>query len=111
MKDCIFCKIIKAEIPTEIIYQDEQIIVFKDINPKAPVHLLIVPKKHLPSVNDLEEEDIQLIGKLVLVAKKMAKEQKVAKPGYRLIINSGPDSGQIVDHIHLHLLGGKSLRE
>lgn len=107
MKDCTFCKIVKGEMESEIVYQDDDFCVFKDVNPKAPIHLLIVPKKHIKSVNELDE--VNLAGKLVLLAKKLAQKQGIAKSGYRLIINTGPDSGQIVDHLHLHLFGGRPL--
>ena len=106
---CIFCKIVKKEIPSEICYQDEKILAFKDIAPKAPVHLLIIPKKHILSVDHLGKRDRELIGELFLVAKKLARKFKVDKTGYRLIFNVGKDAGQTIDHLHLHLLGGKKL--
>jgi len=109
MKDCLFCKIAKREIPSDIVYEDEDFISFKDINPIAPLHLLIVPKKHIPSINHLTPEDKELIGRLFLVAKKIAKEQGVAERGYRLIFNVGKEGGQAIEHLHLHLLGGKTL--
>lgn len=104
--DCLFCKIIKKEIPSEIVYEDDSFISFKDINPKAPVHLLIVPKEHIPSVNHLKEENKELIGDLFLLAKKIAQEQGIKETGYKLLFNVGRGGGQIVDHIHLHLMGG-----
>lgn len=106
---CLFCAIIKKEIPSEIVYEDIDLVVFKDINPKAPVHILIVPKKHIPTINDLAENDIELMGKLIYQAKIIAKEQGISESGYRLVFNCGRDAGQIVAHIHLHLLGGASL--
>ncbi|MCL0056736.1 histidine triad nucleotide-binding protein [Dehalococcoidia bacterium] len=109
MMNCIFCKIINKEIPADIVYQDDEIIAFKDIAPVAPVHLLIIPKKHILSVNNLELEDKELIGRLFLTARKIAKEQGVSETGYRLVINIGKDAGQTIDHLHLHLLGGKKL--
>lgn len=102
MSDCLFCKIVNREIPSEIVYEDENFLVFKDINPKAPVHLLIIPKKHIPSVNHLEIEDKILMGELILVAQKIARDKKLE--GYRLQINVGRPAGQLVDHLHLHLL-------
>lgn len=102
--ECLFCKIIKKQIPSEILYEDERIIAFKDINPKAPVHFLIVPKKHIPSVNHVEIQDKTLMGELILAAQKIAKERKLG--GYKLMINVGRDGGQIIDHLHLHLLSG-----
>ncbi|MDP3052188.1 MAG: histidine triad nucleotide-binding protein [bacterium] len=109
MKDCIFCKIIDKELPADILYEDNNVIVFKDIKPKAPLHILIVPKKHIPSINHLELEDKKLMGEMFLAAKKMAKKQGVAKTGYRLVFDTGKNAGQTVDHLHLHLLGGKKL--
>ena len=109
MTDCIFCKIAQKEIPTELLYEDEDVIAFNDIAPKSPVHILIVPKKHIDSVNNLEEENKELLGKLVLVAKDIAKEKGISETGYRLIFNPGRDAGQTVDHIHLHLMGGEKL--
>jgi len=109
MKDCIFCKIVDKEVPADILYEDNNVIVFKDIKPKAPLHILIVPKKHIPSINHLELEDKELIGEMFLAAKKMAKKQGVAKTGYRLVFDTGKNAGQTVDHLHLHLLGGKKL--
>ena len=107
--DCIFCKIAKKEIPAEIIYEDDVIMAFRDANPVAPVHILIIPKSHIPSINHLGLKDKTLIGELILVAQKIAREQKVDKSGYRLIINMGKDAGQTVDHLHLHLIGGHRL--
>jgi histidine triad (HIT) family protein len=90
-----------------MLYEDDKFIVFKDINPKAPIHLLIVPKKHISSINHLEIKDKELIGELFLTAKKIAKEQRVFKKGYKLVFNVGRGGGQLIDHIHLHLLSGK----
>ena len=109
MEQCIFCKIANKEIPAEIIYEDDKIIAFGDIKPVAPLHFLIIPKKHIATVDHLEFKDKQLIGELFLVAQKIAREQTVAESGYRLIINVGRDAGQTVEHLHLHLLGGKKL--
>jgi len=107
--DCLFCKIINKEIPSEIIYENNAVLVFKDAKPVAPVHLLIVSKKHIPSVDHLTSEDKNLVGEIFLVAQKMAKEQGVAETGYRLVFNIGKDAGQTVDHLHLHLIGGEKL--
>ena len=109
MTDCIFCKIINKEAAASIIYEDNNVVVFKDIHPKAPIHLLIVPKKHIPSINHLETKDKTLIGELFLVAKKIAEDQGIAETGYRLIFDTGKDAGQTVEHLHLHLLGGEKL--
>ena len=104
--DCIFCKIIKGEAPAEIIYQDENFIAFHDIHPKAPIHILIVPKKHVISVNHLKKEDKELTGELFLVASKIAHIAEIRDSGYKLVFNVGRGGGQLVDHLHLHLLGG-----
>lgn len=109
MEDCIFCKIINKQIPSEIIYEDEEIIAFKDIEPVAPVHILVVPKKHISSVMDLSDEDQALIGKIYLSIKKLAVELGVEKEGFRVVTNCGENAGQTVKHIHFHLLGGKKL--
>ena len=109
MSDCLFCKIANHEIPSDIVYEDEKYVAFKDINPQAPIHFLIIPKKHIETINDLEEEDISLIGEMVLLAKKLAKEQKIDEKGYRLIYNCNREGGQMVYHIHLHLLGGRPM--
>lgn len=105
MKDCVFCKIINKEEPTDIIYEDSNVIVIKDIKSRAPIHLLIIPKKHIISVNHLEDEDKALVGDLILTAKKMAQEKKLND--YKLLINIGKQAGQVIDHLHLHLLSGK----
>lgn len=107
---CIFCQIANKELPSEIIYEDGNVVAFKDIRPIAPTHYLIIPKKHIDSVNRLEPEDRELAGEMLLIAKKIAKEQGIAENGYRLVFNVGKDSGQMVDHLHLHLIGGKKLQ-
>lgn len=107
--DCLFCKILTGEIPCEAVYQDEQLLVFKDINPQAPHHLLIIPKKHIATVNDITREDQALIGHMVLTAKEMAAKLGVDERGYRLVLNTNQDGGQQVYHIHLHLLAGRPL--
>ena len=107
--DCIFCRIAKGEVKSNVIYQDEQAIAFPDINPKAPVHILIVPRKHIDCVADLTEDEEQLMGHLVSIANKLARENGVAASGFRLAINCGPEGGQIVPHLHIHLLGGRQL--
>lgn len=106
---CIFCKITNKEIPSDIVYEDEKALAFTDINPKAPTHILIIPKKHIHNIDYLESGDKELIGHLCFVAKIIAKEQGIAEKGYRLLFNIGPDAGQTVDHLHLHLIGGKKL--
>ena len=108
--DCIFCKIITGEIPGEIVYQDEQATAFRDINPAAPTHILIIPQEHIASINDITPDDEGLVGHLFSVARQLAEQEGIQESGYRLIINTGPDAGQAVFHIHLHLLGGKRMR-
>jgi histidine triad (HIT) family protein len=110
MSDCVFCKIVTGEIPSSQVYEDDQVIAFRDINPAAPVHILIIPKSHIPSLNDLSDKDELLMGHLLTTAKKIAEQEGVAQSGYRLIINTGPDGRQEVFHIHLHLLGGHVMR-
>ncbi len=100
--ECIFCKIVNREVSADIVYEDEKIIAFKDIKPKAPVHLLIVPKKHIASVNHVEIEDKELMGDLILTAQKIARNMKLE--GYNLQVNIGRTAGQIIDHLHIHLL-------
>ena len=107
----IFQMILDKEIESEIIYEDEKIFCIKDINPAAKVHLLIIPKKRIETINDLQEEDKDLIGSMVLVAKELAKKYEIDESGYRLVWNTNEDGGQTVYHIHLHLLGGQKLRE
>lgn len=110
MSDCIFCKIVTGKIPSTQVYDDDRVIAFRDINPVAPVHVLIVPKSHIPSVNDLSDNDELLMGHLLISAKKIAEQEGIAQSGYRLIINTGPDGRQEVSHLHLHLLGGQVMR-
>lgn len=109
MSDCIFCKIVNKEIPTELIYEDEEIIAFNDINPQAPIHILVIPKKHISSLVDLNEEDENLIGKIFGVINKIAKKEGIDKNGFRVIMNCGEDAGQEVKHLHFHILAGKKL--
>ena len=105
MENCIFCDIANAKSPAEIIHEDTIFMVFKDVKPLAPVHLLIVPKEHIASVNELQDKHKEMLGDMILLAKKMAKEQNVSE-GYKLAFNTGRKGGQLVDHIHLHLMGG-----
>ncbi|KFZ29808.1 MULTISPECIES: histidine triad nucleotide-binding protein [Pseudidiomarina] len=107
--ETIFDKIISREIPAEIVYEDEHSLAFKDINPQAPVHLLIIPKKPIATINDIEEDERELVGHLFVVAKKIALQHGFAKNGYRVVMNCNEDGGQSVYHIHLHLLAGKTL--
>jgi histidine triad (HIT) family protein len=107
--DCIFCKIANGEIKSNIVYQDETAVAFPDINPKAPVHLLIIPRKHIERVADLAEEEEKLMGHLVSIANTLAQQQGILESGYRLVINCGPQGGQLVPHLHIHLLGGRQM--
>ena len=109
-EDCIFCKIVAGDIPSNILYQDEKVIAFPDINPAAPTHLLVVTRKHIPSLVHLSEVEIPLIGHMTMVANKLAREHGIAESGYRLVINCGADAGQAVPHLHMHLLGGRALK-
>lgn len=107
---CLFCKIANKEVPADIVYQDDRFLAFKDINPKAPIHLLIIPKKHIHSVNHLKLKDKELMGEMFMVAQKIARESGISSSGYRLILNVGEKAGQTIDHMHLHILGGKVLK-
>jgi len=109
MTETIFDKIISKEIPADIVYEDNDFLAFNDINPQAPIHILIIPKKRIPTINDLQPDDSKLIGEMVVIAKNIAEEKKLSKDGYRLIFNCNENGGQTVYHIHLHLLGGRSL--
>ncbi len=107
--DCIFCQIVAGKVPSEVIYQDEEVLAFRDINPQAPVHLLIIPKKHIPSLVHVSQADSPLIVRMVNIANQLAKREGISESGYRLVINCGEQGGQLVPHLHLHLLGGKKL--
>ncbi len=107
--DCIFCQIVAGKVPSEILYQDEEVIAFRDINPQAPTHLQIIPKRHIPSLTHLSEAESPLIGHMVNIANQLAKREGIFESGYRLTINCGEEGGQLVSHLHLHLLGGRKL--
>jgi len=111
MEDCLFCKIIKGEIPSEKVYEDEDILAFKDIEPAAPIHILVIPKKHIDSLAQIQEVDETVIGKIYRVINIIAQEQGFKENGYRVIVNCGKDGGQEVMHLHFHLLAGKKLGE
>lgn len=108
-EECLFCRIIAGELPSDIVYQDEDFLAFRDIEPQAPKHVLIVPKTHIASLAQLAEEQQGLVGRLVVLAKNLAEKEGIAKSGYRLVINCGPEGGQLVPHLHLHLIGGRRL--
>ena len=107
--ECIFCNIINKTIPAKIIYEDEYVLAFEDINPQAPVHALVIPKKHIATNLDIKKEDNGLLGHLFQVANKIAKDKGIAERGFRLVMNCNPESGQTVFHIHLHILGGRQM--
>lgn len=108
-EDCIFCKIIKGVIATDKVYEDKNIVAFNDVNPQAPVHIIIIPKTHIEKLSDLTQEDSQLIGEMIIKATQLARKKGIELSGYRLIFNCNKDAGQAVFHIHLHLIGGRKL--
>lgn len=105
--DCLFCKIVNREIPADIVFEDDAVLAFNDINPQAPTHQLIVPKQHIATLNDLEESDLALVGRLTYTAAKLARQQGFADDGYRVVMNCNDHGGQTVYHIHMHLMGGR----
>ena len=109
MTETIFDKIISKEIPADIVYEDNDVLAFRDVNPQAPTHILIIPKKRIPTINHLEEEDREIAGQLLLIAKRIAKDENLSEDGYRLVFNCNENGGQSVYHIHLHLIGGRKL--
>ena len=110
MPDCLFCKVINREIPAAIVYEDERVLAFNDINPQAPTHVLIVPKAHIGTLNDLSAKDDQIVGELVRRAAAIAKDRGISEGGFRTVFNTNRHAGQTVFHIHLHLLGGRSMQ-
>ncbi len=109
MSDCLFCKIVQKEIPGEIVFEDQEILAFKDINPVAPVHILIIPKKHITSLNEIDNADEVLVGRMLGVITKLALDFGVAESGYRVVTNIGENGGQVIKHLHFHLIGGREL--
>jgi len=109
MEGCIFCGIINKDIPARIVHEDDEVLAFEDINAKAPVHILIIPKEHIGSLNDLPKDREPLLGRILAKARAIAAERGILKSGYRIVLNTGPDSGQEVFHIHVHLLGGRQM--
>lgn len=109
MEDCIFCKIIKGEIPCKKLYEDDKVLAFYDINPEAPTHFLVIPKEHIESANKLTEENANIVSHVFLVINKLVSELGIAEKGYRIVNNIGVDGGQTVHHIHFHVLGGRNL--
>lgn len=110
MTDCIFCKMVAGEIKPDTVYEDEEVIAFRDINPQAPMHVLVVPKEHISTINDLDEAHAPLVGKLYLVAIQVARQEGMAERGYRTVMNCNEEAGQSVFHIHLHVLAGRGMR-
>lgn len=109
MDDCIFCKIVRREIPSQVVYEDERILAFKDIKPLAPVHILLIPKEHLTNVLDIDKDNVDIIGHIHLVANKLAREAGIAEKGFRIVTNCNKEGGQIIFHLHYHLIGGEEL--
>ena len=110
MADCLFCKIAAGQIPATLVYQDERLVAFKDVNPQAPMHVLIIPRRHISSLNDLAEDDDALVGEMIRRAASLAAEQGYGDRGYRTVFNCNADAGQTVFHVHLHVLGGRALK-
>lgn len=108
-EECIFCRIVAGEVPGDIVYQDEDFLAFRDILPKAPTHVLIIPKTHITSAAELANEQQELAGHLIIIAKNLAEKEGIAEKGYRLVINCGSEGGQVVPHLHLHLIGGRQM--
>ncbi len=109
MSDCLFCKMVAGEIQPDVVYETDRLLAFRDIDPKAPTHILIIPKKHISTLNDIAAEDVALMGELYLAAKEIAAQEGLAEPGYRVVMNCNEQGGQAVYHIHLHLLGGRQM--
>lgn len=109
MSDCIFCKIAEKKIPSKIVHEDERAVAFEDVNPQAPVHVLVIPRRHVASVSELQAADAGLLGHLMLTGAAVAKQKGIAESGYRLVANTGPNAGQSVFHLHFHLLGGRPM--
>ena len=111
MGKCVFCDIVAGKIPSDIVYQDEDFVAFRDIHPVAPVHIVIIPKAHISSLAEVGERQERLMGRLILLAVKLAEKERIADRGYRLAINCGPEGGQIIPHLHVHLIGGRKLAD
>lgn len=107
---CLFCRIVAGEIPSQRVFEDDRVVAMRDIAPRAPTHILVLPREHIPSLTELDADDDALAGHLLLVARKIAEGEGIAAPGYRLVVNTGTWGGQTVDHLHLHLLGGRAMR-
>jgi histidine triad (HIT) family protein len=110
MEDCIFCKIVRGEIPAKKVFETEDVVAFDDINPTAPVHVVVVPKKHIPTLNDASDGDAPVLGGLLLAARRVAEAKGLSRDGYRAVVNTMPGAGQVVFHVHMHVIGGRALR-
>jgi histidine triad (HIT) family protein len=108
--DCIFCNIVEGKIPSNILYQDNEIVAFADANPQAPTHILIIPREHIQSLNTIDDADMPLLIRMIRVAQQIAKDRGIYDKGYRLVINTGKEGGQVIQHLHLHILGGRQLK-
>jgi histidine triad (HIT) family protein len=109
MADCIFCKMASGEIQPDVVYEDDDVLAFRDANPTAPTHVLVIPKAHIATTNDLDEGNVMIVGKLYLAARQVAQDEGIAERGYRMVMNCNPEAGQSVYHLHLHLLGGRAM--
>ncbi len=109
MTDCLFCKMVNGEIKPDVVYEDDTVLAFRDVNPQAPTHVLVIPKQHVSTINDLDEDSAHLPGRMMLAAKQVAHEAGIAERGYRTVMNCNPEAGQSVYHIHLHVLGGRPM--
>ncbi|MBA1446100.1 MAG: histidine triad nucleotide-binding protein [Chromatiales bacterium] len=109
MSDCLFCKMVSGDIQPNVVYEDDDVLAFRDLNPQAPTHILVIPKRHISTLNDLEPDDEALMGKIVLAAARIAEKEGIAEAGYRTLLNCNAEAGQTVFHIHLHLLGGRPM--
>ena len=109
MTDCIFCKIASGEIETDFVYEDDQVVAFRDLNPQAPTHVLVIPREHIATTNDLTEDNAAVVGRMTLAAKQIAEQEGIAERGYRTVLNCNAEAGQSVFHIHLHVLGGRPM--
>ncbi len=109
--DCIFCKIVSGEIPSDFLYAGDDVVAFRDIHPAAPTHILIIPRKHIPSLSEIAEADLPTVGNMVKAANELAKREGIAERGYRIVINTGKEGGQAVPHLHMHLLGGRQMSD
>jgi histidine triad (HIT) family protein len=109
MAECLFCKMVTGDIQPDVVFEDDEVLAFRDLNPQAPTHVLVIPKVHIPTTNDLDDGNVGIVGRLYLAAKQIAADEGIAEPGYRMVMNCNPGAGQSVYHLHLHLLGGRPM--